>query len=440
MEEIQKSLSPTVDTVVVFANRVWLEYLALASIQQAMAIVVTFGLAVIVHRAVGKFIRKVAPDMGNARWRRAIQTVSSISMSIVWVISLWLVLFIFGELGWKTSMIRLVASLINAWVVIRVASALIPSPFWSRIFAWFAWSIAALNAIGQLDPLIRWMDSFGLTAGELNITLWSVIQGVLVTGLLLWFALILARFAQARLETSEALNPSMKMLVSKIMRACFVVLAVVLGMQAVGIDLTAFAVFSGALGLGVGLGLQRTIGNLVAGFTMLADRSIKPGDVIEVETGDGPTYGEVKTLGARYVAVRTRSGTETLIPNELLISNAVTNWSFSDKRIRRGIPVGVSYNTDVEMAIRLCLEAAGDCKRILKVPGPVCLFSGFGDNSVDLELRFWLNDPEDGVANVRSELYLAVWKRFREHKIEIPFPQRDLHIRSGFPGLIDMKA
>lgn len=153
MEEIQKSLSPTVDTVVVFANRVWLEYLALASIQQAMAIVVTFGMAVIVHRAVGKFIRKVAPDMGNARWRRAIQTVSSISMSIVWVISLWLVLFIFGELGWKTSMIRLVASLINAWVVIRVASALIPSPFWSRIFAWFAWSIAALNAIGQLDPL-----------------------------------------------------------------------------------------------------------------------------------------------------------------------------------------------------------------------------------------------------------------------------------------------
>ncbi len=163
---------------------------------------------------------------------------------------------------------------------------------------------------------------------------------------------------------------------------------------------------------------------------MLADRSIKPGDVIEVETGDGPTYGEVKTLGSRYVAVRTRAGTETLIPNEVLISNAVTNWSFSDKRVRRSISIGVAYNTDVENAMKLCVEAAARCRRVLKQPKPMCLLRGFGDSSVDLELRVWLGDPEDGVANISSEILLEVWKSFQEHQIEIPFPQRDLHIKS----------
>jgi small-conductance mechanosensitive channel len=177
--------------------------------------------------------------------------------------------------------------------------------------------------------------------------------------------------------------------------------------------------------------MQRTVANLVAGFTMLADRSIKPGDVIEIMTGDGPTYGEVKTLAARYVSVRTRSGTETLIPNELLISNPVTNWTFTDKRVRRSIAVGVAYSTDVERAQALCVEAALACKRVLKVPKPICLIRGFGESSVDLEVRFWISDPEDGVANIGSDVFLEVWRAFRAHGIEIPYPQRDLHIKSG---------
>lgn len=435
MEEIEKTLSPTVETLTGVGSRVWEEFLSLVSLPQGVAIAATLLLAILVQLKVSKFFRSVFDRLNDRHWQRVSRTIEPIAMPIVWVAGLWVALFVLGEIGGKTALIRLLASLINAWVVIRIASTFISGPGWSRTFAWFAWAVAALNAIGQLDPLIRWMDGIGFSSDELSITLWGVLQGIIVTSLFLWFALALARFAQRRVENSVTLNPSMKVLVSKLLRIAFVVAAIVLGMQAVGIDLTAFAVFSGALGLGVGLGMQRTIGNLVAGFTMLADRSIKPGDVIEVETGEGPTYGEVKTLGARYVAVRTRSGTETLIPNEMLISNTVTNWSFSDRRIRRGIAVGVSYNADVELAIKLCIEAAITCPRVLNSPQPVCLIKGFGDSSVDLELRFWLEDPEDGIANVSSEVFLQVWRIFQEHGIEIPFPQRDLHIRSNLPGV-----
>jgi small-conductance mechanosensitive channel len=180
--------------------------------------------------------------------------------------------------------------------------------------------------------------------------------------------------------------------------------------------------------------MQRTVANLVASFSLLADKSLKPGDVIEFEAPQGATYGVVGKMTTRYVSVRTRDGTETLVPNETLISKPVTNWSYSDCRVRRKLPVGVSYDCDVEHARALCLEAAANCKRVLQTPPPACLLKGFGDNSVDLELRIWVGDPEGGVSNVASEVYLNVWRLFKEHDIEIPFPQRDLHIRSGqFP-------
>jgi len=355
-------------------------------------------------------------------------------MPIAWTAGLWLTLLVVGGFSHQTALIRLAASLINAWVVIRIASTAIPSAFWSNVFAWFAWTIAALNAIGKLNALIQWMDGVRFTGGGLNISLWGVFQGVVITGFLITGALALSRFVQNRLEKSNALNPSMRVLTTKITRILFFTIAVIFGMQAVGIDLTAFAVFSGALGLGVGLGMQRTVSNLVAGFTMLADRSIKPGDVIEITTGAGPTYGEVKTLGARYVSVLSRAGTETLIPNEILIASPVTNWSFSSRRIRRSVMVGVSYTTDVEKAQALCIKAAGKVPRVLKAPPPVCLINGFGDSSVNLDLRFWIDDPESGVATVESDVFLQVWKEFQANKIEIPFPQRDLHIRSADPS------
>ena len=180
----------------------------------------------------------------------------------------------------------------------------------------------------------------------------------------------------------------------------------------------------------LGLGLRRTVENLLASYTLLVDKSVKPGDVIEVETPNGPTYGEVKKMTTRYVAVRTRDGTESLIPNEVLIASTVTNWTHSDKPSRRRIPVGVSYDTDIEMARKLCLEAADETARVLKFPKTACLMRGFGNSSIDLELRFWIDDPENGVANVASEVLLLIWKKFKQNDIEVPYPQHDLRMRT----------
>lgn len=431
MEELEKSLSPALAFLETIGQQAWGSAANALSIPQAVALSVTLLLAVACHAWVKRVISSFGERFDGVVWRRVIRTARSISLPIAWLVGLWIALLVLNGFGEQTALIRLFASLLNAWVVIRIASTLIPSATVSNVFAWVAWTIAALNAVGLLDPFIAWMDGIRLDNSSISISMWGIVQGLIITGLLLWFAYALSGFVQSRLEKSASLNPSMRVLTSKLLRILFVALAIVFGMQSVGVDLTAFAVFSGALGLGVGLGMQRTVGNLVSGFTMLADRSIKPGDVIEIETGEGPTRGEVKTLGARYVSVKTRAGTETLIPNELLISSPVTNWTFSDKRVRRGIAIGVSYDTDVEMAQALCIEAALNVGRVLKSPKPVCLVRGFGDSSVDLDLRFWIADPEDGIANISSDVFLQVWKLFKANNIEIPFPQRDLHFRSG---------
>ncbi len=207
-------------------------------------------------------------------------------------------------------------------------------------------------------------------------------------------------------------------------------------MSTVGIDLTAFAVFSGAVGVGIGFGLQKVVSNLISGVILLMDKSVKPGDVITV----GETYGWINTLGARYASVVTRDGTEYLIPNEDIITQQVVNWSYSNNAVRLKIPIGISYKADVRKAIALCLEAAAEVERVVDQPKSVCLLKGFGDSSVDLELRIWISDPQNGVSNVKSQVLLLVWDKFHAHDIEIPFPQRDLHIRSAEPVPVVSKA
>ena len=168
------------------------------------------------------------------------------------------------------------------------------------------------------------------------------------------------------------------------------------------------------------------------------DKSIKPGDVIEIQTVSGTTYGWVEHLGARYTSVRTRDGTDTLFPNETFIATPVTNWSHGDTKVRQKLSIGVSYGADVEKAIALCLEAADEQERILKSPEPKCLLVGFGESSIDLQLRFWIADPQEGLRNIASTVYLSIWKKFRDNEIEIPFPQRDLHIRSAERMPVDL--
>jgi len=280
------------------------------------------------------------------------------------------------------------------------------------------------------------LDGMAIKAGEVRISMLGLIKAAIMLAILLWGASALSRLMEKWLGKAAALTPSAQVLFGKLFKIGLLTVAVIVGLESVGIDLTAFAVFSGALGLGIGFGLQKVFANLVSGVILLLDRSVKPGDVIAI----GGTYGWINTLGARYVSVVTRDGVEHLIPNEELISQKVENWSYSHRRVRLRMPIGVAYESDVPKAMELAVAAAEGQDRVLGNPGPVCQLLGFGDNAVDLELRAWIQDPQNGVANVKSKILLNVWDLYQENGIDFPYPQRDLHIRGAVPVRVEPGA
>ena len=296
-----------------------------------------------------------------------------------------------------------------------------------------AWIIAGIvfvatlsGTLGGMQPLIQGLDSVGFTVGKTHLSLLSVVNFIVVAALLFVGARIVNRVLMHTIGRMHRLDVSQRALVQKLAGMAVVVVAILLGIDVLGIDLTALTVFSGAFGLAVGFGLQKTFGNLISGLILLMDRSVKPGDVIVV----GDTFGQVSKIGVRAVSVVTRDGKEHLIPNEQLMTDPVENWSYSSRNVRVHIPIGVGYSSDLALAQRLMVEAADASKRVLPTPKPSVWLKGFGDNSVDHEILVWIADPEAGVGNVRSEILNKLWLLFKENDIEIPFPQRDVHIKS----------
>jgi small-conductance mechanosensitive channel len=314
---------------------------------------------------------------------------------------------------------------LTAWIIIRLAARLIRQTVWSNLVFFLVWGIVALNLLGLLDPLMTSLDSLAFNLGQLRISALTVIKGMAALAVFLWAASLASRFLSERIRHIEDLTPTLKVLLSKLLSFVLATIAVVAALGIAGVNLTAFAVLGGALGIGIGLGLQNAAANIMGGVMLLLDKSIKPGDVIAV----GETFGWVTSMGGRYVSIRTRDGIEHLIPNEVFITRGIENWSFSDRVVRLKLPIGISYKSDLHRAIALCLEAAAETPRVVKEPASVCLLKGFGDSAVELELRIWIRDPEGGVSNVKSEVLLGVWDKFHAHGIEIPFPQRDLHIK-----------
>lgn len=341
----------------------------------------------------------------------------------------WLLLIVAeraaARFGLDLRLVGIAATLSALWIVLRASSLLFRDALLARLVAAAAWGVAALDIIGLLAPTAAALDSVALSIGTLRLSLLLVIKAMLIIAILLWAALTLARLAGARLRRLAGLSPSVQALAANLIKIALVSLALLIGLNTVGIDLTAFAVFSGAVGVGLGFGLQKIVSNFVSGIILLLERSIKPGDVIEV----GHTYGTVTALGARHASVRGRDGKEYLIPNEMLIVNQVTNWSYSNSLLRLDVPFGVGYASDLHEVRRLAIAAAGQTGRVLAVPAPVCHVVEFGDSAVNLLLRFWIEDPANGVVNVKGEVYLALWDAFREHGIAIPSPQRDIRIR-----------
>jgi small-conductance mechanosensitive channel len=408
----------------------WLltEVLVLSSLGQIAVIFIAYLIAFAGRRQWSVLIAFVT------HWRGADHMVAKTgeTLSVVALPFIWLVLqYIFGLIaafaGWPHHLMTVTVSLLTVWIIIRLTAVLIRDKSWAKAITIGAWTVAALNIVNLLDPTMAFLDSLSITLGDLRISLLLIIKGMLSLAILLWLAALSSRMLEQRIRALPNITPSMQVLFTKLARMLLLVIAVFVAMSIVGIDLTAFAVFSGALGVGIGFGLQKSVSNLFTGIMILMDKSIKPGDVIEV----GTTYGTVNSLGGRYASVITRDGIEHLIPNEELVSQRVANWTHSNSDIRLRLNVGIAYGSDVPLAMETCIEAAKSVERVLPRREPNCLILGFGDSSIDLELRLWISDPHNGVANIKSDVYLQIWKLFKENGIQMPFPQRDVHIKSG---------
>jgi small-conductance mechanosensitive channel len=286
-------------------------------------------------------------------------------------------------------------------------------------------SMTAANVIEKLD-------AFGFTVADTRFSLWTVLLMIMVLVGIYVVTRLLTAFAHSVLARMTGLDPSQRLLSQKLLSIVIWTVSILVGIDILGIDLTALAVFSGALGLAIGFGLQKTFGNLISGIILLMDRSIKPGDVIAITDQAGSsTFGQIRKIGIRAVSVVTRDQREYLIPNEQLMINQVENWSYSTKTVRIQVPVGVSYACDIEHAEQLMLQAAKATPRVLDSPPPTVWLDAYGESSVNFVIQCWIVDPEEGVGNVRSDVLKRLWKLFKEHGIEIPFPQRDLNFRDN---------
>jgi small-conductance mechanosensitive channel len=300
-----------------------------------------------------------------------------------------------------------------------------PLKAWEGVLTITIWSLVALHILGWLPWVEKMLDDYALKIGMVRISLLNVVSFTLSIAFMLLLALWLSSAIRGRVDQSRVLDDSMKAAVSKLFKVVLLTLAVLAAMMTAGIDITAFAIFGGALGVGLGLGLQRVVSNFVSGFILVFEGSIRPGDIISFRD----TYGTVKSLHTRHVVIRTRDGLDILVPNENLLTSDITNWSYEgDRKIRLRLPVQISYGDDPEVAMKRLGDVAREYPRILKDPPPLTFLLGFGDNGINLELRVWIDDP-DNRGEVRTDLNLLIWKDFRKAGISIPFPQRDVYIK-----------
>jgi small-conductance mechanosensitive channel len=332
-------------------------------------------------------------------------------------------------LAWPASNYLIYSAMLlaGAWLLISVVSHVIRSRALGKWFALVAWFYVAAAILGATDEITALLDGAGFTIGAFRLSVLNVMQAVIFLGILLWLSLLAGNFLDRRIQEVEELTPSLRVLIGKVLRISLIVIASLIAMSGLGIDLTAFTVLSGAVGVGIGFGLQKVVSNFISGIIILMDQSIKPGDTISL----GETFGWIRELRARFVSVITRDGREFLIPNEDFITREVINWSFSDKYVRLDVAFGVSYNSDPHEVTRVAIAAASALERVdAHFRPPVCWMTAFGDSSLDFLLRFWISDPQGGLTNIRGKVLLALWDAFKEHNIGIPYPHREVIMKT----------
>lgn len=404
----------------------WLDYAATPwFLYQAVIIVGLFLAAKLVARRVEPLLENRARQIkGHPGLLRVIVALLRRTDWILFSVFLLVALTLMRSITWpsRTHFIAIALSLSLAWLFATVLSRIIRNRMVARTLAWLAWTFAALAILGIDDEAAAFLDSLALPLGAVRLSALTVLKAALLLIATVWLAVVVGNYLDERVRSSEELTPSIRVLVGKVAKIGLVLVAGAIALSSVGVDLTALTVFSGAVGVGLGFGLQKVVSNFISGVIILLDKSIKPGDTISLEG----TFGWIRELRARFVSVVTRDGREYLIPNEDFITQRVINWSFSDNLVRLDVNFGVSYDADPHKVSQLAIEAAMSVARVEADRRPVCWLTNFGESSLDFVLRFWIHDPQQGLTNVRGRVLLALWDIFKEHGISIPYPHREI--------------
>jgi len=326
----------------------------------------------------------------------------------------------------RSYLLAVAAKLALAWLMILLVTSVIRNAFLVRLVSLSAWLIAALSILGQLEPTIDALDSVSIVLGGLRLTPLLLIKlGVLLI-VALWLTNIASNFIESRITQSSDLTPSIQVLLVKMVRLGLMIFAVAVVMSAVGINLSALAIFSGAAGVGIGFGLQKIVANFISGIILLADKSVKPGDLVTI----GDSSGRISAMKTRYISVAAGDGREFLIPNEDLVTQKVTNWTYTDKNTLVKVNFGTNYDADPRLVCKLAIEVAAAAKRAQKNKPPNCILVEFAEHGMKFSLTFWIADP-DGMDNVKSEVMLSLWDVFKRENIKVPYPVREIRVRGG---------
>jgi len=400
------------------------------TIGQLLMIAAGYGISkLIAHQVEPWFEEKVRKVKGRPGLLRFLVALLRNTHWIVFFLLLCTAYYTMQQITWpsRSYFIGIAARLSLAWIVISVISKIIRNRSLSRLVAIMWWAFVALGMLGQLENVSNAMDAVAFSVGDFRLSPLRVFKGLVFFVGLLWLASSLSKFLDRQIHSIDDLTPSLKVLTGKILKIVLICIALLIALSSIGIDLTALTIFSGAVGVGIGFGLQKVVSNFISGIIILLDKSIKPGDTISL----GQTFGWIRELRARFVSVVTRDGKEFLIPNEDFITQQVVNWSFTDDLIRLDVPFGVSYDCNPHDVSRVAINACASVERISSARAPVCWMTEFGDSSLNFLLRFWIEDPQNGLTNIRGKVMLALWDAFKENDIGIPYPHREIIVKNS---------
>ncbi len=411
---------------------------------QLLAIAIAIAVALFAGHAIGGLWKRRPPP--RLPWQALLlEGLARLAPALITMLLLLAVQAVFAGATLNTGALDLALRLASILVVVRAGVFLVGQLLGPRswLHGWeahattFIWLAIAFQLIGWFGAIESTLDAIDLVPGKAQFSLWSLLKSlVVITGFVLVGSLI-ARAIEQRLMKLESVALTTRVGIAKFSHFFLVGLGALLGVNAAGVDLTALTLLTGAIGIGLGFGLQAITSNFVSGFVLLLDKSIKPGDVISFTglTGtNSENFGWVQELRGRCVVVRDRDGVETLVPNQNLITSTVINWSYSDRKVRLKLPVRISYRDDPELALELLRRAVEGNPRVLQEPAPAPRLMQFSDYGMDLELRFWIADPQNGVNNVRSEVNRRIWRLFRDAGITIPVAQHEVRMLHDRPA------